>query len=121
MKGFFAFVLDAYRNLTAQQLSRPLYILSTADEETTMAGARFIAQQQQIKPDMAIISEPTNLVPVVMHKGHMSHRILIKGQSGHSSKPNLGLMQLKSWTKCSAIYSLYKPTRPEILSIMPLT
>jgi acetylornithine deacetylase len=26
-----------------------------------------------------------------MHKGHMSHRITIHGQSGHSSKPSLGV------------------------------
>lgn len=91
MKGFFAFILQACKNLNATQLKKPLYILATADEETTMAGARFFAQQQLMKPDVAIIGEPTNLVPVVMHKGHMSHRITIQGQSGHSSKPSLGV------------------------------
>jgi acetylornithine deacetylase len=91
MKGFFAFILQACKNLNAKQLKKPLYILATADEETTMAGARFFAQQQLMKPDVAIIGEPTNLVPVVMHKGHMSHRITIQGQSGHSSKPSLGV------------------------------
>ncbi|MDO6445047.1 acetylornithine deacetylase [Colwellia sp. 1_MG-2023] len=91
MKGFFAFILQACKKLNATQLKKPLYILATADEETTMAGARFFAQQQLMKPDVAIIGEPTNLVPVVMHKGHMSHRITIQGQSGHSSKPSLGV------------------------------
>ena len=91
MKGFFAFILQACQHLTAKQLTKPLYILATADEETTMAGARFFAQSQDIKPDVAIIGEPTNLVPVVMHKGHMSHRISVQGQSGHSSNPNLGI------------------------------
>ncbi|GAA6204767.1 acetylornithine deacetylase [Thalassotalea sp. SU-HH00458] len=91
MKGFFAFILQACKNLNASKLKKPLYILATADEETTMAGARFFAQQQLMKPDVAIIGEPTNLVPVVMHKGHMSHRITIQGQSGHSSKPSLGV------------------------------
>ena len=56
-----------------------------------MAGARFFAESQAIKPDVAIIGEPTNLVPVIMHKGHMSHRISVQGQSGHSSKPSLGV------------------------------
>ncbi|MFQ3196069.1 MAG: acetylornithine deacetylase, partial [Colwellia sp.] len=91
MKGFFAFILQACKGLSAKQLKKPLYILATADEETTMAGARFFTQNQQIKPDVAIIGEPTNLVPVIMHKGHMSHRITIQGQSGHSSKPSLGV------------------------------
>lgn len=91
MKGFFAFILQAVKNLPSTKLSKPLYILATADEETTMAGARFFAEQQLVKPDVAIIGEPTELVPVVMHKGHMSHRISIAGQSGHSSKPDLGV------------------------------
>ncbi len=91
MKGFFAFILQVCKGLNAKQLKKPLYILATADEETTMAGARFFAQSQAVKPEVAIIGEPTNLVPVIMHKGHMSHRISVQGQSGHSSKPNLGV------------------------------
>jgi len=91
MKGFFAFILQACKGIDSSKLKKPLYILATADEETTMAGARFFAQSQSIKPDVAIIGEPTNLVPVVMHKGHMSHRISVQGQSGHSSKPSLGV------------------------------
>ena len=91
MKGFFAFILQVCKGLSAKQLKKPLYILATADEETTMAGARFFANSQTIKPDVAIIGEPTGLKPVVMHKGHMSHRINVEGKSGHSSKPNLGV------------------------------
>jgi len=91
MKGFFAFILQTCKRLDTKNLKKPLYILATADEETTMAGARFFSQNQMVKPDVAIIGEPTNLVPVVMHKGHMSHRISVQGQSGHSSKPALGV------------------------------
>jgi len=91
MKGFFAFILQVCKDLPVNKLKKPLYILATADEETTMAGARFFAKSQAIKPDVAIIGEPTNLVPVVMHKGHMSHRISVEGKSGHSSKPSLGI------------------------------
>jgi acetylornithine deacetylase len=91
MKGFFAFILQACKGLNGKTLTKPLYVLATADEETTMAGARFFSESHEIKPDVAIIGEPTNLVPVIMHKGHMSHRISVQGQSGHSSKPNLGI------------------------------
>lgn len=91
MKGFFAFILQVAKQVNVKQLKKPLYVLATADEETTMAGARFFAEQELIKPDVAVIGEPTNLVPVIMHKGHMSHRISIKGQSGHSSQPHKGV------------------------------
>lgn len=91
MKGFFAFILQACQSIKLSTLKKPLYVLATADEETTMAGARFFANSEIIKPDVAIIGEPTNLVPVVMHKGHMSHKISIKGQAGHSSRPASGV------------------------------
>ncbi|SEL38448.1 acetylornithine deacetylase [Colwellia chukchiensis] len=91
MKGFFAFILQACQPLAQKPLKKPLYVLATADEETTMAGARFFANSGIIKPDVAVIGEPTNLVPVVMHKGHMSHKITVKGQAGHSSNPAQGV------------------------------
>ena len=34
MKGFFAFILDALRDVDVTKLKKPLYILATADEET---------------------------------------------------------------------------------------
>ncbi|WP_242365468.1 acetylornithine deacetylase [Yersinia enterocolitica] len=91
MKGFFAFILDAVRDIDASTLSKPLYILATADEETTMAGARYFAASTQLRPDFTIIGEPTSLQPVRAHKGHISNAIRITGQSGHSSDPARGV------------------------------
>ncbi|MEO9944215.1 acetylornithine deacetylase [Paraglaciecola sp.] len=91
MKGFFAFILEAIKTVPLHQLKKPLYVLATADEETSMAGARFFAQQQLIKPDMAIIGEPTELVPIYKHKGHIAQSLNIKGKAGHSSDPDKGV------------------------------
>lgn len=91
MKGFFAFILDTLRDVDLSQLSKPLYILATADEETTMAGARYFAATTHLRPDCAIIGEPTSLKPVRAHKGHLSEAIRITGQSGHSSDPSRGV------------------------------
>jgi acetylornithine deacetylase len=91
MKGFFAFIIEALKNIPLNKLQKPLYILATADEETSMAGARFFAEQQLIKPDMAIIGEPTELKPICKHKGHMAHNLEIIGQAGHSSDPAKGV------------------------------
>lgn len=91
MKGFFAFIIEAIKVIPLDQLRKPLYILATADEETSMAGARFFAQQQLIKPDMAIIGEPTELKPIGKHKGHMAHTLNVDGKSGHSSDPDKGV------------------------------
>lgn len=91
MKGFFAFVLEALRHIDLKQLKKPLYILATADEETTMAGARELNKFGQLKPDFAIIGEPTQMTPVVMHKGHLTESIRVTGKSGHSSNPAAGV------------------------------
>lgn len=91
MKGFFAFILDALRDISVKDLQHPLYILATADEETTMAGARYFAANAAIRPSFAIIGEPTSLQPVRAHKGHLSNAIRITGQSGHSSDPERGV------------------------------
>lgn len=91
MKGFFAFILDALRDVDVTKLAKPLYILATADEETSMAGARYFAEHATIRPDCAIIGEPTSLQPVRAHKGHMSSAIRVTGQSGHSSDPARGV------------------------------
>jgi acetylornithine deacetylase len=91
MKGFFAFILESLKGLPLHKLAKPLYVLATADEETSMAGARFFAEQQLIKPDMAVIGEPTQLVPIYKHKGHIAQTLNIRGKAGHSSDPDKGV------------------------------
>lgn len=91
MKGFFAFVIEALRSTDLRQLKKPLYILATADEETTMAGARELDAFGHLKPDFAVIGEPTSMTPVVTHKGHMTEAVRITGKSGHSSNPAAGI------------------------------
>ncbi|MFQ6371966.1 acetylornithine deacetylase [Shewanella sp. YIC-542] len=91
MKGFFALILEALKDMPLQQLQRPLHILASADEETTMNGAKAFAANAAIRPEYAIIGEPTSLRPVYMHKGHLAQGIRITGRSGHSSDPAKGL------------------------------
>lgn len=91
MKGFFAFVLNALSQLDLKQLSKPVRILATADEETTMLGARTFAQHSHIRPDCAIIGEPTSLKPIRANKGHIGQALRIIGKSGHSSDPDKGI------------------------------
>lgn len=102
MKGFFAFIIEALKDMDLSKLTKPIRILATADEETSMAGARAIASAMAIKPDYAVIGEPTGLVPVMMHKGHMSEGIRITGKSGHSSDPANGVNALEIMHKVMA-------------------
>ena len=91
MKGFFAFVIQALSELDSSQQNKPIMVLATADEETTMNGAREVSRFANLKPDYCVIGEPTDMRPVYAHKGHMSEVIRITGRSGHSSDPALGV------------------------------
>lgn len=90
MKGFFALVLEAITELDLRQLKKPLIILATADEESSMCGAKSLMDSARLLGRHAVIGEPTNLRPIRMHKGVAMEAIRIQGRSGHSSNPSLG-------------------------------
>lgn len=95
MKAFLALALAAAQDFTARDLQQPLIILATADEESSMNGARALAASGQKLGRHALIGEPTGMKPVRMHKGILMEAIRIEGRSGHSSDPSLGANALE--------------------------
>ena len=96
MKSFLALALEAGRELQAADLQEPLILLATADEESSMSGARALVEQNRPQARHALIGEPTGLRPVRMHKGILMEAIRLTGQSGHSSDPALGNSALEA-------------------------
>lgn len=96
MKGFFPLIIEALLPLLDQPFRQPLLILATCDEESSMAGARALAEAGRPLGRAAVIGEPTGLRPIRLHKGVMMERIDILGQSGHSSDPTLGRSALEA-------------------------
>ncbi len=90
MKGFFPIAIEAAKSVLDKTLSEPLIILATADEESSMDGARALVDQGLPKARFAVIGEPTNLRPIRMHKGMMMEAVTVEGRAGHSSNPSLG-------------------------------
>ncbi len=90
MKSFLALALEAARDIDPATLKHPLILLATADEETSMSGAKALAAQDLSHARFAVIGEPTGLVPINQHKGMMMEAIIYRGKSGHSSDPSLG-------------------------------
>lgn len=90
MKGFFPIALAAAGEFLDADLKQPLIVLATADEESSMNGARALAAAGKPKARAAIIGEPTGLKPIRMHKGVMMESVKIRGRAGHSSNPQLG-------------------------------
>lgn len=95
MKSFLAIAVEAVRGLNRQDCQRPLIILATADEESSMSGAQALVDSGRPLGRYAVIGEPTDLRPVRMHKGIFMEAIRVTGQSGHSSNPALGANALE--------------------------
>jgi len=89
-------VHEAVQDFLEADLQQPLIILATADEESSMEGARTLALQGRPRARAAVIGEPTGLRPIHMHKGIMMEGIRVQGQSGHSSNPALGRNALEA-------------------------
>ena len=96
MKGFFPVAIEAARAFVETPLQAPLIILATADEESTMDGARALVQAGRPRARAALIGEPTSLVPIRAHKGIMMEGLRLTGRSGHSSDPALGNSALEA-------------------------
>ena len=95
MKSFLALAMAACADLDASALKVPLMLLATADEESTMAGARALVAAGRPIASFAVIGEPTGLKPVRLHKGILMEAIRVEGRSGHSSDPSLGANALE--------------------------
>jgi acetylornithine deacetylase len=99
MKAFFALAIEAARDFRAEELSAPIILLATADEESSMDGAKAIVELGRPRARYAVIGEPTAMRPVRSHKGIIMEAIRITGHSGHSSNPALGNNALEGMHK----------------------
>lgn len=90
MKAFFALALEAAAGFDAKTLHRPLTLLATADEESSMSGIKYLSKRGLKPGRYAVIGEPTGMKPIRMHKGVMMESVRVLGHAGHSSDPSLG-------------------------------
>jgi acetylornithine deacetylase len=98
MKGFFPIAIETIRAFRDTDFKQPLIVLATADEESSMDGARQLVEQGRPKARFAVIGEPTDLKPARLHKGMMMEALTLTGRSGHSSDPALGISALEAMT-----------------------
>ena len=71
-----------------------------SDEESHgHQGMGFLTQGGGIQGDAALVGEPTDLHPVIAHKGALWLRISTFGKSAHSAKPHLGVNAIEKMIK----------------------
>lgn len=88
MKGYIACVLAAVPAFLAQPLRVPLHLAFSYDEEVGCLGVRSLLadlERREHKPIACIIGEPTELKPVLGHKGKLAMRCQVHGAACHSA------------------------------------
>jgi succinyl-diaminopimelate desuccinylase len=71
-----------------------------SDEESHgHQGMGFLTQRGGIHGDAALVGEPTDLHPVIAHKGALWLKISTFGKSAHSAKPHLGINAIEKMMK----------------------
>ncbi len=71
-----------------------------SDEESHgHQGAGFLTQRGGIHGDAALVGEPTDLLPVIAHKGALWIKISTLGRSAHSAKPHRGVNAIEKMAK----------------------
>ena len=94
MKGFIAASVVMAERYAALPLKRPVHFAFTYDEETGCLGAQALIPELArlgIKPDIAIIGEPTEMRVIEGHKGCCEYTTRFEGLEGHGSSPDLGV------------------------------
>lgn len=94
MKGFIACVLAAVPGFVQAPLQRPVHLAFSYDEEIGCLGVRpMLAElaQRPVKPALCLIGEPTQLRPVLGHKGKLAMRCCVKGLACHSAHAPSGV------------------------------
>ncbi|RJG12838.1 acetylornithine deacetylase [Pseudomonas cavernicola] len=88
MKGYLACVLAAVPRFLAQPLRLPVHLAFSYDEEVGCLGVRSLLdalERREHKPIVCIIGEPTEMRPVLGHKGKLAMRCCVQGAACHSA------------------------------------
>ncbi|MEO1549990.1 MAG: acetylornithine deacetylase [Pseudomonadota bacterium] len=89
MKGFLACCLAMAPKLAAAQLTAPVHIAFSYDEEVGCLGVRDLIAQLatwSVPPLGCIVGEPTGMHVVTSHKAKRAYRCVVTGTPGHSSR-----------------------------------
>ncbi|AHG38831.1 acetylornithine deacetylase [Pseudomonas syringae CC1557] len=94
MKGYIACVLALVPALTRASLHMPVHIALSYDEEVGCLGVRSLLaslRSRPVKPMLCVIGEPTELKPVLGHKGKIAVRCDVHGAACHSAHAPSGV------------------------------
>lgn len=94
MKGFIACALVMAGEYAKRPLKRPVHFAFTYDEEVGCLGGQALVnalREMEVRPDMAIVGEPTSMRIIEGHKGCCEYTARFRGLEGHGSAPDRGV------------------------------
>jgi acetylornithine deacetylase len=94
MKSFVAVALAAVPELTRRRLATPVHLALSYDEEVGCLGVRRLIaalKDRPVQPKLCIVGEPTEMRPVIGHKGKKSMRCHVHGFECHSALAPAGV------------------------------
>ena len=105
MKGFLACAMASIPFFQSQSLKKPIHLAFTFDEETGGFGMPVLLESlkaENIKPEIIIVGEPTEMNIVTSHKGGDEMRTEITGFEVHSCDPERGVSAISAAMKVIA-------------------
>ncbi|WLI43467.1 acetylornithine deacetylase [Pseudomonas beijingensis] len=94
MKGYLASVLAAVPVFLSSPLRRPVHLAFSYDEEVGCLGVHSLLEvlvRRVPQPALCLIGEPTQLRPVLGHKGKLAMRCHVRGAACHSAYAPYGV------------------------------
>lgn len=88
MKGFVASALALAGRAASRDLATPLHLAFSHDEEIGCVGVRSLIdalETRPVRPQFAIVGEPTGMAIATGHKGKLAARATCCGVTGHSA------------------------------------
>ena len=88
MKGFIAVVLAAVPEMLSADISKPIHLCLSYDEEVGCIGVQSLLEYLSVQndpPQACFVGEPTEMQVVIGHKGNLATQCRVKGHACHSS------------------------------------
>lgn len=89
MKGGLAACLVAAADAATRGLAGDVVVTAVIDEELSSVGTQMVLKR--IRPDAAIVAEPTGMRTCIAHKGFVAFEVETEGRAAHGSRPDLGV------------------------------
>lgn len=131
VKGGMAAMLAAFTRLVEEKPAGAANVVMSCscDEEATIMGVAALRDLLSgdttgtildPKPDIGLISEPTDLDIVVAHRGATRWKIITRGRACHSSKPSEGINAIYRMAKVLECLEEYADKLKDIVPAHPM-